>query len=74
MFQIYLKRNIILGYIELVNPNPGLKSRNSQWIFHFQGGCERGQGSPNSTHKNMPDRLDVLCFSRSTTKNEIVVQ
>ena len=22
----------------MVNPNPDLKSRNSQWICHFQGG------------------------------------
>ena len=40
----------------MVNPNPGLKSRNSQWICHLGG-------FPNSTHKNTLDRLDKLCSS-----------
>ena len=35
---IYLKRNINLGYIFVVNPNPDLKSRNSQRMCHFGGG------------------------------------
>ena len=55
----------------MVNPNPDLKSRNSQWICHFQGRGlasqlarqlgPRGEhwgGIPYSTYKNTPYRLD----------------
>ena len=51
-----------------MNPNPGLKLRNSQWICHFQGGCG---GSPNSTHKNMPDRLDKSCSALAEARLKI---
>ena len=55
----------------MVNPNSDLKSRNSQWICHFQGRGVASQlarqlgprggalgGYPNSSYKNMPYRLD----------------
>ena len=45
----------------MVNPNPDLKSRNSQW-----------SGVPNSTHKNTPDRLDKSRSALAEARLKIV--